>query len=167
MGRAGRAADALAWARASAVRPARASPGSTWGSIWRWTRASGAVRLPGSTYEWDGPFMTSRTNALGARTVYGFDYVFTSYTDLGLPLYTSEQPVGTILAEGAMKVFEEIYVMTQGGPMAASKTLVYFIYETAFVEFEMGQAAAAGMALFVITLALSLVQLRLLRKKTA
>lgn len=84
-----------------------------------------------------------------------------------LPLLRPSMAIVAVMSSiAAMKVFEEIYVMTQGGPMAASKTLVYFIYETAFVEFEMGQAAAAGMALFVITLTLSLLQLRLLRKKT-
>ncbi|MDR7334528.1 sugar ABC transporter permease [Roseateles asaccharophilus] len=84
-----------------------------------------------------------------------------------VPLLRPSMAIVAVMSSiAAMKVFEEIYVMTQGGPMAASKTLVYFIYETAFVEFEMGQAAAAGMALFAITLALSLLQLRLLRKKT-
>jgi RHS repeat-associated protein len=58
----------------------------------------GALRLPGSTYEWDGGLMTGQTNALGARSVYGYDYVFTNYTNVGLPIYTSEQPTGTILS---------------------------------------------------------------------
>ncbi|MBH9552615.1 carbohydrate ABC transporter permease [Inhella gelatinilytica] len=83
-----------------------------------------------------------------------------------VPLLRPSMAIVAVMSSiAAMKVFEEIYVMTQGGPMAASKTLVYFIYETAFVEFEMGLASAAGMALFVITLCLSLVQLRLLKKK--
>ena len=85
-----------------------------------------------------------------------------------VPLLRPAMAIVAVMSSiASMKVFEEIYVMTQGGPMAASKTLVYFIYETAFVEFEMGLASAAGMALFAITLVLSLVQLRLLRKKTA
>jgi putative chitobiose transport system permease protein len=82
-----------------------------------------------------------------------------------IPLLRPSMAIVAVMSSiAAMKVFEEIFVMTQGGPMAATKTLVYFIYETAFVEFEMGLASAAGMALFSITLALSLVQLRLLRK---
>lgn len=84
-----------------------------------------------------------------------------------VPLMRPAMAVVAVMSSiAAMKVFEEIYVMTQGGPMGSTKTLVFFIYETAFVEFEMGLAAAAGMALFVITLVLSLVQMRLLRKKT-
>lgn len=82
-----------------------------------------------------------------------------------VPLLRPSMAIVAVMSSiAAMKVFEEIFVMTQGGPMASTKTLVYFIYETAFVEFEMGLASAAGMALFAITLVLSLVQLRLLRK---
>jgi putative chitobiose transport system permease protein len=83
-----------------------------------------------------------------------------------VPLLRPSMAIVAVMSSiAAMKVFEEIFVMTQGGPMGASKTLVFFIYETAFVEFEMGLAAAAGMALFAITLVLSVVQLGLLRKK--
>ncbi|WP_374662629.1 carbohydrate ABC transporter permease [Inhella sp.] len=82
-----------------------------------------------------------------------------------VPLLKPSMAIVAVMSSiAAMKVFEEIFVMTQGGPMASTKTLVYFIYETAFVEFEMGLASAAGMALFAITLVLSLLQLRLLRK---
>ncbi|MGL5001569.1 MAG: carbohydrate ABC transporter permease, partial [Casimicrobium sp.] len=65
----------------------------------------------------------------------------------------------------AMKVFEEIYVMTQGGPLDATKTLVFYLYESAFVDFEMGYAAAIGVVLFAITLVFSLINLRLTRSR--
>ena len=88
------------------------------------------------------------------------------FIHITLPLLRPSMAVVAVMSSiAAMKVFEEIYVMTQGGPMDASKTLVYFIYETAFAEFEMGLASAAGMVLFVITLILSLINLRLLRRK--
>lgn len=88
------------------------------------------------------------------------------FLHITLPLLRPSMAVVAVMSSiAAMKVFEEIYVMTQGGPMDASKTLVYFIYETAFSEFEMGLASAAGMVLFAITLVLSLVNLRLLRRK--
>lgn len=88
------------------------------------------------------------------------------FLHITLPLLQPSMAVVAVMSSiAAMKVFEEIYVMTQGGPMDASKTLVYFIYESAFVEFEMGLASAAGMVLFGITLVLSLINLRLLRRK--
>ena len=87
------------------------------------------------------------------------------FLHITLPLLRPSMAVVAVMSSiAAMKVFEEIYVMTQGGPMDASKTLVYFIYETAFSEFEMGLASAAGMVLFAITLVLSLINLRLLRR---
>ena len=82
-----------------------------------------------------------------------------------IPLLKPSIAVVAVMSSiAAMKVFEEVYVMTQGGPLDATKTLVYFIYQSAFEEFEMGYAAAAGVVLFLLTLALSLVNLFLLRK---
>jgi len=72
--------------------------------------------------------------------------------------------VAVMSSISAMKVFEEVYVMTQGGPLDATKTLVFLIYESAFVEFEMGYASAIGVVLFAITLVLSLLNLRALRE---
>ena len=43
--------------------------------------------------------------------------------------------VAVISAISATKVFEEIYVMTQGGPRNSSKTVVYYLYERAFQDF--------------------------------
>jgi len=88
------------------------------------------------------------------------------FIHITLPLLRPSMAVVAVMSSiAAMKVFEEIYVMTQGGPMDASKTLVYFIYETAFSEFEMGLASAAGVVLFGITLILSLINLRLLKRR--
>ena len=81
-----------------------------------------------------------------------------------IPLLKPQIALVTVVSSiGAMKVFEEVYVMTQGGPLESTKTLVYHLYEAAFVDFEMGYAAAAGMVLFVLTLGLSLINLRLLQ----
>ncbi|MFO0323857.1 MAG: carbohydrate ABC transporter permease [Burkholderiales bacterium] len=83
-----------------------------------------------------------------------------------IPLLKPSMAVVSVMSSiAAMKVFEEVYVMTQGGPMDSTKTLVYYIYESAFVEFEMGYAAAIGVVLFVLTLALSLINLRFLRAR--
>lgn len=71
--------------------------------------------------------------------------------------------VAVMSSIAAMKVFEEVYVMTQGGPLDATETLVFHLYESAFVGFEMGYACAVGVVLFAITLLLSLLQLRLAR----
>ncbi|NBQ91168.1 MAG: sugar ABC transporter permease [Betaproteobacteria bacterium] len=80
-----------------------------------------------------------------------------------LPLLKPQMAVVAVMSGMAsMKVFEEVYVMTQGGPLDSTKTLVFHLYESAFVDFDMGYAAAIGVVLFVLTLGLSLLNLRLL-----
>lgn len=81
--------------------------------------------------------------------------------DITLPLM---QPyiflVAVISAISATKVFEEVYIMTQGGPRSSSKTVVYYVYEQAFVDLEMSYACTIGLVLFIIILSLSLIRLR-------
>lgn len=65
----------------------------------------------------------------------------------------------------AMKVFEEIYIMTGGGPLHSSETLVFYIYTEAFENLNMGYASAAGVILFILTLIFSLINLKVMGKK--
>lgn len=51
--------------------------------------------------------------------------------------------------------FSQVYVMTRGGPMGRTTTLVYHIYESAFSEFNIGYAAAVSMVLFLLVLAIT------------
>ncbi len=66
--------------------------------------------------------------------------------------------VAVISAISATKVFEEIYIMTQGGPRNSSKTIVYYLYEQAFHESEISYACTIGLVLFLIILGLSILQ---------
>ena len=84
------------------------------------------------------------------------------HLDITLPLlrpYISL--VAVISAIGATKVFEEIYLMTQGGPADATRTIVYYVYDQAFSELEISYACTVGLALFLMVLLLSLVRLLL------
>lgn len=67
--------------------------------------------------------------------------------------------VSTISAISAMKVFAEIYVMTKGGPLNSSKTIVYYIYERAFENLDLGMASAMAVILLVIVLILSAINI--------
>lgn len=62
----------------------------------------------------------------------------------------------------AFQVFDAVYVMTAGGPVRASYSLVYFVYDSGFKFFDFGYASAAGIVLFLVVLVFSLVQRRLL-----
>jgi putative chitobiose transport system permease protein len=66
--------------------------------------------------------------------------------------------VAVISAISATKVFEEVYIMTQGGPRNSSKTVVYYLYEQAFQNLEMSYACTIGLVLFLIILGLSILR---------
>ncbi|MEW9053892.1 MAG: sugar ABC transporter permease [Neobacillus sp.] len=59
---------------------------------------------------------------------------------------------------GSMKVFGQIYVMTNGGPGNHTKVLVYYIWENAFKLFDFGYASAIAIVLFVIILIFTIIQ---------
>jgi sn-glycerol 3-phosphate transport system permease protein len=63
------------------------------------------------------------------------------------------------------QAFDIIQVMTAGGPVDATNTLIYYTYEQGFVAFNAGRAAAASLILFVIMLTVTLVQLRFAERK--
>ncbi len=67
--------------------------------------------------------------------------------------------VTTISAISAMKVFAEIYVMTKGGPLNSSKTIVYYIYERAFENLDLGFASAMAVILLIIVMIFSLINI--------
>lgn len=67
---------------------------------------------------------------------------------------------------GSFQMFDAVYVMTGGGPVRASYTLVYMIYDQAFKAFDFGYASAVGVMLLLICLALAFVQHRLLGRES-
>ncbi|MCX5928123.1 MAG: sugar ABC transporter permease [Cyanobium sp. LacPavin_0920_WC12_MAG_63_22] len=81
------------------------------------------------------------------------------HLDITLPLLRPYITlVAVISAIAATKVFEEVYLMTQGGPADSTRTLVYYVYDQAFAELEISYACTIGLALFLIVLVLSLVR---------
>lgn len=59
-----------------------------------------------------------------------------------------------------LRSFEQVYVITSGGPMNSTNLLVYYIYQEAFGQFDFGYAAAAATVLLAVTLGLVYLQLR-------
>jgi multiple sugar transport system permease protein/sn-glycerol 3-phosphate transport system permease protein len=64
----------------------------------------------------------------------------------------------TILA--SFQTFDVIKVMTDGGPVDSTTTLIYYLYQEGFVGFNAGRAGVAGMVLFFAMLVITLVQMR-------
>ena len=61
----------------------------------------------------------------------------------------------------SLQVFTQAFVMTQGGPENASLFYVFNLYQQAFVSFKMGYASAMAWILFLIVLAITLLQFKL------
>jgi putative chitobiose transport system permease protein len=70
----------------------------------------------------------------------------------------------TLSAISALRVFEEVYVMTSGGPVYATYTIFYYMFDQAFDALHLGYAAAVGVVLAAVTIGLSIVSFRLLRE---
>jgi len=65
----------------------------------------------------------------------------------------------------SLQVFDLVFILTNGGPVNATNTLVLYMYRTAFEFTRMGRATAMAILLFLITFAITLVQLHLLRER--
>lgn len=63
----------------------------------------------------------------------------------------------------AFKTFEQVHIMTQGGPITATTTVVHQIYQRAFHDFRMGYASAMSVVLFVIILLITLLNFRMFK----
>jgi ABC-type sugar transport system permease subunit len=64
----------------------------------------------------------------------------------------------------ALQAFDLVAVMTGGGPLNSSKVIVYYIYESAFKFFKVGYAATLAIVLFLLTLVITIGQVRLSRR---
>ena len=82
------------------------------------------------------------------------------HLDITLPLMS---PYVTLVAMvssiAATKVFEEVFLMTQGGPADATRTIVYYVYDQAFAELEISYACTLGLALFLLVLLFTMIRL--------
>lgn len=72
--------------------------------------------------------------------------------------------VTILLIVDAFQIFDQVYIITKGGPSGSTETIVYYIYNHGFEWFKMGYASAMAWILFVIIFILTLLQFRLQRK---
>ena len=81
-----------------------------------------------------------------------------------LPLAKEQLLVCSIITViGAFKLFTEVYSTTAGGPGNSTQVLGLFLYQNAFLHDDLGMAAVTGVFIFVITMVLSIVQLKVTR----
>lgn len=90
---------------------------------------------------------------------------FKNFWRVTLPLITPSlivvMVIGTI---AAMQAFTQIYIITQGGPIDATTTAAFYVYQEAFTFFNTGAADAMATIIFLITILLTLLQTRILSR---
>lgn len=68
--------------------------------------------------------------------------------------------VAIMLVIEAFNMFESIFVMTQGGPVGSTSTIMYYIYEQGFTNYNMGYASALAWVFFALVLVVTIIQYR-------
>ncbi|GGV64018.1 ABC transporter permease [Streptomyces longisporoflavus] len=82
-----------------------------------------------------------------------------------LPLLSPTLLVASVVGIiNALQVFEQPYVLTDGGPGDSTRTVVMVIYQSAFEQLRFGEASAVGVLLFALILAVTALQFRLSRR---
>ncbi len=66
---------------------------------------------------------------------------------------------------GSFQVFDQVYVMTAGGPANSTSVIVYYIYQNAFQFFKQGYASAIAYVLFALIFVVTLVQIKISQRK--
>ncbi|MET0195878.1 MULTISPECIES: carbohydrate ABC transporter permease [Nocardiaceae] len=90
---------------------------------------------------------------------------FKLFRELTLPHLRRFIELGAVLgAIYLVNTFDAVYMMTSGGPGVASANLPFYIYQRAFLGFDIGQAAAMGVVTVVATIIVSTLALRLIFK---
>ena len=124
--------------------------------IWQWTPFMMLLVLAGLQSQPKDILEAASTD--GARPL-------AIFRELTLPHLRRYIELGIVL--GAIYVvneFDAVYMMTQGGPGISSANLPFYIYQRAFLGFQVGQAAAMGVVVVVATIIIATFALRLIFK---
>jgi multiple sugar transport system permease protein len=122
---------------------------------WQWTPFITLIALAGLSALPQEPFEAALMDgASGWQTFWA----------ITLPLLRPTLMVGVLFRTiDALKTFDIIYVMTQGGPGTASETLNIYVFQTGFNYFHMGYASSLLVVLFSLVLFVSLIMMRFRR----
>jgi sn-glycerol 3-phosphate transport system permease protein len=88
------------------------------------------------------------------------------FVDITVPLLSPTLLFGfVVLTITSFQTFGQVDLLTNGGPLQSTNLIVYSIFQTAFREFNPGQAAAQAVVLFLIVLALTAAQFKLIERR--
>lgn len=87
------------------------------------------------------------------------------FFDITLPSISPTTFFLTIITMiNSLQAYDQIQILTQGGPSGSTRTLLYMYYQLGFQEFSMGKASAIAVIMMIITVALSIFQLKYSKK---
>ncbi len=124
--------------------------------VWQWTPFMMLLILAGLQSMPRDVLEAARVDGAGA---------FALFREITLPHLRRFIELGAVLgAIYLVNTFDAVYMMTSGGPGIASSNLPYYIYQRAFLGFDIGQAAAMGVVTVLATMLVATLALRLIFK---
>jgi multiple sugar transport system permease protein len=127
--------------------------------VWQWTPFMFLILLAGLQAIPQEPYEAALVD--GSTTWQTFRYVT-------LPLLRPAILIALLLRTmDLLRVFDHIFILTEGGPGFATETLSIYIYRTAFRFSNFGYAAAMSFVLLILTNLISVAYIRLLRAQDA
>jgi multiple sugar transport system permease protein len=127
--------------------------------VWQWTPFMFLVLLAGLQAIPQEPYEAARVDGASA---------WQTFRHITLPLLKPAILIALLLRTmDLLRVFDQIFILTEGGPGFATETVSLYIYRTAFRFFDFGYAAAMSFVLLLLTNIISLLYIRLLQRREA
>lgn len=120
---------------------------------WRWTGYNMVIFLAGLQSISKDLYEASDID--GASTIKQFFYITLPQLK---PVFVFTVVMSTI---GTLQLFDEVYILTGGGPNSATMTITLYLYETGFKFFDFGYASALAYVLVMIIAIISWIQMKL------
>ncbi len=127
--------------------------------VWQWTPFMFLVLLAGLQAIPQEPYEAAMIDGAGA---------WQTFAHITLPLLKPAILIALLLRTmDLLRVFDQIFILTEGGPGFATETVSLYIYRTAFRFFDFGYAAAMSFALLVLTNIISIGYIKMLQRQEA
>jgi len=124
--------------------------------VWQWSPFMMLILLAGLQSQPEEPLEAARVDGANGFQIFRL---------LTLPHLRRYIELGTVLgAIFIVQTYDTVFMMTNGGPGRSTTNLPFFLYQTAFRDFEIGHAAALGIVVVVCTIILATFALRMFAK---
>jgi sorbitol/mannitol transport system permease protein len=133
-----------------------AGPSIVFVMVWQWAPFMMLILLAGLQSQPEDALEAARVDGANSFQIFRF---------LTLPHLRRYIELGTVLGSiFILQTYDTVFMMTNGGPGRSTTNLPFFLYQTAFRNFEIGQAAALGIVVVIFTIVLSTFALRTFAK---